>query len=304
MLSFKIGLVNNHMLTPREKFFTGLRDLVKGIEDLGATLEQETYAGWVVSNRGEFATPTAATREAWATYARLHYNDNSDGRLTDRAIGALVVGREASVAAQQVNKLKAEFEEAVDALKSEEGIDEFDNWMQKTKEMRELLISLGRRRIHLLQCYRKIPIVEDRPDSMSFTWVQHAQVLRPVTRDHLVDRLSRLRDKPKVDVLGLEQDRDTLMRLAADTQLRVARASPACPRLNLVYVEDGKIVQEKRRCIYATLPVLIVGAVGDTMPRLRKIGLKPPELPDRRMSPANSWASRGSILRTMTVYAA
>ena len=147
-------------------------------------------AGFAAKDAGAFMVGPEAIRILQAAYAALWYEDGvTDGRVTPIWLGAMAVDSEILDAAEQVNKLKDQFQATVIAAKnglrgaqslSPTGID---------KSFRKLMSEVGLARLSLRMAYRHIPVLRRTPESIRFSFSSSGKSITRITPEQALKEL-------------------------------------------------------------------------------------------------------------------
>ena len=148
--------------------------------------------------------------------------------------------------AMHVNECKDKFKKTVLALKAEKLISQSPALTEKMHSIisrnlatAKTLSTTGLSRLHLKQCYRKIPILEHAPHKISWTWA-HTRSIRKIT----IQKAQELLLKKGNDV-GIEIQLQKLGTLAPNESLAIVQELAPHLRANIVF--------KKNQCIERTM---------------------------------------------------
>ncbi len=108
------------------------------------------------------------------------------------------------------------------------------------------LKSVGLARLHLKQCYRKIPILSHSPLKISWTWA-HTRSIKKIS----INKAQEMLLKKGTDA-GIEMQIDKLKHLGAFEELAIVQELAPHLRANIVYSIDDKI---HRSMIKGPIPI-------------------------------------------------
>lgn len=226
---------------------------------------------WVSRTEEEVQEGLEFRLKAIDLYQALWYEDSQDGRETLTCPGIIGATTETLTAARQCNDAKDAFKTAVLALKA-----------LPKPEVNALLVDLHKRheavttamkrmgatRLHLKQAYRHIPVLDQRPEKIGFTWSKQGRTIQRTSVSEARRLLQQRRETPQVQL--------ELQRLASLPEHEVlARVRRVCPHLraNLVFAGPGGLT--KRRLMQAPLPILIPLQAGERLPEFVPIAPEP-----------------------------
>lgn len=132
------------------------------------------------------------------------YLDGQDGRATRRHIGVSKVGPITMGLLQRNNELRTEFHQALLQVKRQRPDLWLDTSLRLARRARAVqgeLADEGLVRLHLKQFSRTLPLLERRPDKISFTWYQSGRSIKRLTRDQVLEKLEAYGvDKPHIEI--------------------------------------------------------------------------------------------------------
>lgn len=213
-------------------------------------------------------------------YRALWYENDQDGRETITCPGIVGASPNTLAAAQACNAAKDTFKAAVLALKALGRI-ETNAAMADLHQRQETIASAMRRmgaaRLNLKQVYRHIPLLEQRPLKIGFTWSKQGRVIQRTSMAAARRLLEQRVETPQV--------RFELQRLAEirDDEI-LARVRGICPhvRANIVFAENPNRHGPQRRLMQAPLPILIPLQPGECLPEFVPVASGPPVNPRLR----------------------
>lgn len=178
------------------------------------------------------------------------YLDGQDGRATRRHIGVAKVGPITMELLQRNNALRTEFHQALLQVKREQPDLWLDTSLRLARRARAVqgeLADEGLVRLHLKQFSRTLPLLERRPDKISFTWYQSGRSIKRLTRDQVLQKLEDYgTDKHHIDL----QYRKVASLPDSEPFAQVQQQAPLI-RANVRYPEGD------REAFNAALPIFI-----------------------------------------------
>lgn len=148
--------------------------------------------GWFQAPLGLSIHQKMSCREqAFALLSQLEYLEHQKPKEILVGAGLFAASKETIEAITVLNACKDRFKKAILALKSAK-ISLSDPTLSHTfeellgkrsKELAENLKKMGLARLHLKQCYRRIPCLDKRPDKVSWTWANTRAITRISVQD-------------------------------------------------------------------------------------------------------------------------
>lgn len=220
-------------------------------------LSAADYPAWVSPHdKG-----ACAQARAVQIYSQLDYQDGQAGNESDIVPGILGVGAETLALAETVNAHKQALRQALLALQQD--TIEFVDAKGNTRRMdaaQYVLNRMGHARLHRLQAWRQIPILDHRPKAVWFAWVESKKVYR-ISCAEACDRLESLgTGNPHI-----AQQLLVLRTLGQDTPLAVVQEARPHARANL-YWEGRRMTQ-----VRSSMPLLYPARPGEPLPALTPI---------------------------------
>ncbi len=123
------------------------------------------------------------------------YLDGQDGRATRRHIGVSKVGPITMGLLTRSNELRTRFHQELLQLKKNQP----DAWLEtsahlarRARPVQNNMEAEGLVRLHLKQFSRTLPLLDRRPDKISFTWYRSGRSIKRLTRDEVLAKLEKL----------------------------------------------------------------------------------------------------------------
>ncbi len=245
-----------------------------------AVRQDAALSAWISCTEAELTENIDMRIKAIQVYRALWYEDDQqDGRETLTCPGIIGSCVNTLVAAHACNLAKDNFKAAVLALKALNRI-EMKNAMidlhRRWEPVATAMRRMGVARLNLKQVYRHIPLLEQCPLKIGFTWSKQGRVIQRTSVAAARRLLEQRIETPQVqlDMQRLEQiDNDEIL----------ARVRSVCPHLraNIVFIDQGKI-GVSRRLMQAPLPILVPLLPGEPLPEFVAVAAEPPVSPRLR----------------------
>ncbi|MFO1425185.1 MAG: hypothetical protein U1F70_16355 [Candidatus Competibacteraceae bacterium] len=244
-----------------------------------AVRQDEALPAWVSRTEMELAENLDVRLKAVQLYRALWYEDSQDGRETLTCPGIVGASLGTLAAAKACHAAKDEFKTAVLALKNL-GRVETNNVMadlhRRWETVAVAMRRMGAARLNLKQAYRHIPLLEQRPLKIGFTWSKQGRVIQ---RTSVAEARRLLEQRAETPQVRLELQR--LAEIGGDEPL--ARVRGVCPHLraNIVFadLEWGGV---SRRLMQTPLPILVPLRCGERLPEFVAVTPEPPLNPRLR----------------------
>ncbi len=212
--------------------------LTSAISNLcGAIMNEPALMAWTYNlneNRSS-PTPFAGREQTCLILSQLHYHDNQAPREIMLCPGFIGASPSTIKLAIEVNECKERFKKAVLALKADKPYLQNQHFKQT-----------GLSRLHLKQCYRKIPILNQAPQKISWTWA-HTRSIKKIS----INKAQELLLKRGNDA-GIEIQLAKLNALSPQEPLAIVQELAPHLRANLVFVENNNI---SRKMIKGPIPL-------------------------------------------------
>lgn len=233
--------------------------------------DEEGYPLWAWHESNQ----QAARLQVRRTIISIDYLDGQNSTSTRTCPALIGVSVATLEMISKVNKAKTSLQQA---LKNMDGI-KVEERDQKTGDriLRPLikiaLASLGHARLHRRQATRKLVILEQAPESVSFIWSRLPKIESIDIEEarHLLE--SRL-EKTQGNSLLIEEDLRRLNQIDSAERLAIVNPPHLHPRANIVWLmEEGITRRGQKR---AVLPIFYPATRYESLPRLRPLPEEPP----------------------------
>ncbi|RMD71659.1 MAG: hypothetical protein D6819_01030, partial [Gammaproteobacteria bacterium] len=234
--------------------------LVKAIQHLEQALDATLASmrmdwelpAWVWQQEGERARESAIQ-----AISQIEYED---GQMPNAALfcpGLLGASRETLALAKALNEAKDHLKKAFQSMQPFKVKVEEGGRTITLPLATYTLQSIGRARLHRIQAFRKLVIMEERPDRLGFTWA-HTRTIVRIDADEARRKLLRLGSDA-----AIEAQLEKLELLSPGEKLAVVLPTATHARVNVAWRKGGQVV---RRQVKSALPILIPCRAGQPLP--------------------------------------
>jgi len=232
--------------------------LTLAIEKLScAILNDDILVAWLqeIKDYPELVIPNQSYREqACSVIKRLEYFDEQPPREIIVAAGFIGASDETLQLVESVNLSKMKFKQSMLALKAtklslkEKHISEGIHFIlsNRPSSTSRALHKVGLSRLHLKQCYRQLPILEQAPKKISWTWA-HTRSIRKITAAKACEMLAKKGNQAHI-ALQLQK----CQTLPSNEPLAIIQELAPHLRANIVFEEKHRI---KRLMVKGPLPI-------------------------------------------------
>jgi hypothetical protein len=198
---------------------------------------------------------------------QLEYLDWQDPKEILIGVGIFAASPRSIDAINAVNKSKEKFKAAMLAMKNNKiqlnNIDLNDciSKILKTRsnQLANCLKRIGLARLHLKQCYRKIPVLTKKPEKVAWTWAN----TRAITKISVAKAYELLSKQPQD--LGIQQQLKKLINLEENTPLAIIQELAPHLRTNIVSKEHGTAI---RKMIKGAVPIFYLDDNSGQLPHI------------------------------------
>ncbi len=246
--------------------------LLVALDSFCIAIRQDALPIWVSRTEAELHDELNMRLKAIQLYRALWYEGSEDGRETLTCPGIVGASPETLIAAQAFNVAKDQFKAAILALKKLGRLEAKTVMADLHRRQQVVAVAMRRMgaiRLNLKQAYRHIPLLEECPLKIGFTWSRQGRVIQRTSLDE-----ARLLLEQRVETPQVVLDRQRLANLGNEEVL--ARVRSVCPHLraNLVFAgSDGSGV--RRRLMQTPLPVLVPLQSGQSLPEFVPVASEP-----------------------------
>ncbi|MCO4757640.1 MAG: hypothetical protein KC477_06435, partial [Oceanospirillaceae bacterium] len=144
------------------------------LQQLATQLLQEKPRCWLPCS-------TTPHQDLATLYTDIWYQDGHDGRETRSQWGLVGCSDELIAQAAQINQQKSIFKSAIQRYKTHTGELPGELLQKRSRILAEKLNRTGLARLHLKQCYRLLPILENTPSQVGFSWYTSGRSIKKLT---------------------------------------------------------------------------------------------------------------------------
>lgn len=253
--------------------------LIGHSQQLVKTIQQHQPQAWLAMNDDEQKNNIQPLTKCCAYYQDIWYQGNQDGRETRSCYGLVAANDTIIELARQVNQDKDSFRALIQQIQKNDK----DSWLackaqlnMRHQELQDTLYYSGLSRIHLKQIYRHIPILDERPDSIRFSWYTSGRSIKKISREQAEQKLLNIGEEKE----HIQVQLNKLKSLAHNEVLAQIQNQAPVVRANLVYKKiDGEknISETIRKAMNVSLPILIAQQEQELLPSFNQISEQPPE---------------------------
>jgi len=208
-------------------------------QQLGKALDATSdLPAWVLNLDDQDKVRVPGRVAAQKIYMQIEYEGNQDRNKSMLLPGIMAVDRVAMDLILKINAVKQAIKKFCGALEGQyvRKSDLLDPKQMPGDYVRlpyatYLFHKIGYARIHRVQLYRQITVLEQRPERLGFTWA-HTRRVQSRSRDDVLSILDRLGDAGLGDRAKIVAVPDQQFAMVSDTQLNA--------RANLVFYIDGE----------------------------------------------------------------
>lgn len=230
--------------------FESFMALSQALATLCEAVETEALLAWTQSPD---PNPNQHRQRACAILKQLEYTNTQAPRETILCAGFIGASENTLKLAQWVNQCKDRFKKSILALKGANIsktdpylTEKFNTVLDRATPTSYTLQKLGLARLHLKQCYRKIPILEKAPTKISWTWA-HTRAIKKITVAKAQEILLK-----KTKMPSIEMQLQKLQTLSLKESLAIVQDLAPHLRANLVFKEGDSL---QRQMIKAPIPL-------------------------------------------------
>lgn len=241
------------------------------LKQLSLTLKQRTPAHWIAQNDWEKEHGISMLDTACDILTDVWYRDGQDGRETRSRHGFILADTLLQQQVVAINGSKDALRHAInDYQRQNPNADDDIRQLlgQRHSEFRAQLTVSGLARLHLKQCYRHIPLLDNKPEKIGFSWYVNGRSIKQISVAEIREKLMSFgSEKAHITIqLGLLNDYR-----AHDIMAQVQTLAPIV-RANLVFIQAN---QKTKKAMNVSLPLFIASS-DSVMPPFNEITAEPP----------------------------
>ncbi|SIS76263.1 DNA replication terminus site-binding protein [Neptunomonas antarctica] len=215
-------------------------------------------------------THNDAINQVRQRYTDIWHSDQQDGRRTHSSYGLVGADENLLNAAFQLNICKDRLRHTVSALKKSELSDVSQQLYQRSHALALALNHQGLGRLHLKQCYRHIPQLDSRPDTIRFSWYSSGRSICKLTAKNAMEMLLKLDTSQEHIVRQIEK----LSPLNKTTIMAQIQKQAPVIRANMAWKTGVK--SWRRMARNCPLPILVPLTEDEFLPEYNHLTLTPP----------------------------
>ena len=249
---------------------TQFANLVTQMAKLRQHIEQQNPNHWFPLSHAEQAAGLKPLNSLCDLISDFWYRDNQDGRETRSRHGLILADPQTQALITEINTNKDQLRVAIRDMKETLGNKEWQLLSERLSEnligFRQNLTNAGLARIHLKQCVRHIPLLNEMPKRVGFSWYNNGRSIKRISIKEAEDKLLNLgADKPHIQI-QLER----LGQLRSNAKLAQMQTLAPVVRANLVF-------ETHRKAMNVPLPLFLpTDNPHADLPSYKDIPLEPP----------------------------
>lgn len=226
----------------RIEVLNNFSSLTKATKELCDAVKSEyQMLAWVQDTQNSNISPR---EKATAVLSQLHYLDNQAPREILICAGFIGATEDTLLLAKELNYRKDQFKKSILALKSAKR--PTNDAKSRSIQASQYLNEMGLGRLHLKQCYRKIPILDKIPSKISWTWA-HTKAIKKISVRKAHEMLLK-----KGNDVGIQIQLQQLNMLPEHESLAIVQELAPHLRANLVFIQEKSV---QRTMIKGPLPI-------------------------------------------------
>ncbi|WP_221795140.1 DNA replication terminus site-binding protein [Oceanobacter mangrovi] len=240
------------MITELVSRFQQLQHL---LAELNEHLHRSQPSHWLPLQQTEQQLGYNSLQYATDLLSDLWYRDQQDGRETRSRHGLILADQTSVELIQQINQAKDDFRAIVNEQKQDK-----ESWpagyeflCEQPAPLREKLAVAGLTRIHLKQCFRHIPLLEQAPNKVGFSWYVNGRSIKKLSLQQAQDKLLEFGEHKEHIQIQLAK----LGQLSSGTQLAQIQTLAPVVRANLVFGDSQQQTPVQRKSMNLSLPLFI-----------------------------------------------
>ncbi|MDX2423621.1 MAG: DNA replication terminus site-binding protein [Amphritea sp.] len=254
--------------TSAVELIDSLNQLNQALVNFSQQLQQSTLPFWLPG-------PAQNLQQAAALYTDIWYQDGQDGRTTLSQHGIIGADAQLISATLQLNQAKANFQTLALRYRLSQSTETLQELHQRSEKIAEILQRHGAARIHLKQCYRQIPLLQQCPSKIGFSWYTSGRSIRKLTPAEAEEKLLKMdTSQPHI-----QQQLQAVGNLRPGDML--AQIQPQVPvmRANMMWKEKDCVMRKAQN---TSLPMIIaLDSENPRLPAYNEPPLTPPEARSR-----------------------
>lgn len=241
------------------------QELSEALRD--AVVEEVALPCWV----WRYGYGFTAREPAAEIYVQHFFDDEQDPRETVILPGLVAAGDSTRRLAHALNAARKQLKDALSAMDRIQVrmTNPVTGRIRKERLGDLVLRDAGLARLHRIQVYRDVHVLERRPDNVSFVWARTRRVKR-LSLQAVRERLMGMLDNPPQAEL-VREDLARLESLSRNEVLAFVEPMPCHARVNLAWRRPGETQGFDRAMRSAPIPLLYPAAAEDELPSLKPL---------------------------------
>jgi len=254
--------------------FSNLKDALNIVFDAIVNIDKELPAWFEEPKELSFPSNYTTRLKIAKFLQQLEYLDTQNPREILVGAGILAASPDTMKNLNNLNKAKDTFKAAMLAFKklkismqNPQLIEHFEKILDQRKApTTTALKKLGALRLHLKQCYRKIPLFEQKPVKASWTWAN----TRAITRINTFQAITLL-NKQGQDY-GIQSQLQKLASISEDEPLAIVQELAPHLRVNIVLKDKNQ--ESYRVMVKGPIPLFYLDDLSGILPSIKPPGKK------------------------------
>lgn len=253
--------------------FGALRQKIRATSEHICILDRDLPAWFQCPPMLPVPTQSTHRQQASALLGQLEYLDQQQPREILVGAGLIAASNETILTLQELNTAKQKFKSAILKLKAakistshELLAQNFESMLpQRDTTLANNLARMGLARIHLKQCYRKVPYFMLRPNKVAWTWANTRSIKKISVQEAEQMLVKQSRDS------GIERQIKLLQGLSQHEKLAIIQDLAPHLRANIV-LPDGS--STKRVMVKGPVPIFYLRDEDLPLPEFSPPGIK------------------------------
>ena len=220
-------------------------------------------------------------------YANIWHSGEGDGRLTVNCHGVIGASPDLISAAEQLNLAKDAFKQSIAKLNDKSPTRINERLRRRSNALAASLHCQGLSRLHLKQCYRHIPILQQGCTKLQFSWYCSGRSIKRISQQSSLELLTKLdQSNPHVQV-----QIEKLAKLRPESRLAQVQNQVPVMRVNALWPDKNQSMdtaqqpthkpQWLRQARNVPLPILVPLQADEPLPEFNQPSLQPPKTRNR-----------------------
>ena len=227
------------MVSDNRELVSSFEELALALRKLQQALNKGSPRYWLLNSVDQ----SQALQNAIQSTVNIWYQSQGDGRRTDNCYGLIGVKPEIIPLINQVNESKQTFQKTIQSFPAEFG-QPSEVLHKRSEQLSASLERTGLARLHLKQCYRQIPVLQQTPLKIGLNWYTSGRSIKKLSIEDAEKKLLKMDyGKPHI-----QMQLDALARLQAGEYLAQLQEQVPVMRANIIWQENGEKIRKARNC--------------------------------------------------------